>query len=275
VFGIFALLTSIALHEIHGRVAPVPDLKIAGTPAQILRGQAIASSLCGACHSPTGTLTGGRDLGKDLAVRIGHFTTSNLTPAGELRHWSDGQMFRAIRNSVDDTGRRLLIMSLTNVGRLSDEDIRAVIAYIRSLPAAGMPTPTPPDELNPLGIVLVALGQLPESHPISVDPIIAPPKGPTIEYGAYVLSYQDCRTCHGQSLGGGDPHGVGIVGPGLEMVQSWTPDQFMKTLRTGVDPAGHRLDGNRMPWQTLGKMDDDELEAVYQFVSRTARPDEP
>jgi hypothetical protein len=59
------------------------------------------------------------------------------------------------------------------------------------------------------------------------------------------------------------------------MVRSWTPEQFMKTLRTGVDPYGHQLDGNRMPWQALGQMDDDELEAVYQFVSKAARPDEP
>jgi hypothetical protein len=68
---------------------------------------------------------------------------------------------------------------------------------------------------------------------------------------------------------------MGFAGPGLEMVQSWTLKQFIRTMRSGVDPAGHKLDGNRMPWQMLGKMDNVELEAVYQFVSKTAQPSEP
>jgi hypothetical protein len=46
--------------------------------------------------------------------------SSNLPPAGQLSRWSDGEMFRAIRNSVDAEGRRLIVMSYTNASKLSD-----------------------------------------------------------------------------------------------------------------------------------------------------------
>ena len=61
---------------------------------------------------------------------VGSFVSANLTPAGRLRGWSDGEIFRAIRNSVDADGRWLMLMSYTNAGKLSDDDILAVIAYI-------------------------------------------------------------------------------------------------------------------------------------------------
>jgi mono/diheme cytochrome c family protein len=203
---------------------------------------------------------------------IGRFLAANLTPAGELKRWSDGQIFRAIRNSIDNQGRWLMIMSFTNASNLSDEDIRAVIAYIRSVPAAGRLTPSPPDQFNPLGIALLALGFLPGGHPVRVDSIEAPPKAATAEYGQYILSYQDCRACHGANLRGGVPsNAVTLVGPSLEIVRSWTPAQFIATLRTGVDPYGHELDSNRMPRRELGKMDNEELEAVYRYVSKSGQ----
>src|ERR1700737_1776526 len=65
------------------RSAPVPHLRIAGTREQILRGAALADSFCGACHSRSGPLTGGMDVGKELTVPVGSFVASNLTPAGD------------------------------------------------------------------------------------------------------------------------------------------------------------------------------------------------
>jgi hypothetical protein len=56
-----------------------------------------------------------------------------LTPAGPLKHWSDGEIVRAIRNGVDPDGHWLTMMSYTNAGKLSDDDTEAVIAYIRSV----------------------------------------------------------------------------------------------------------------------------------------------
>jgi cytochrome c553 len=130
---LICITAAVGFYELrHSRSVAVPELHVEGSVAQMRRGQAIADGFCGACHSRSGTLTGGEDIGKHLPVDLGSFISANLTAAGPLKDWSDGQIFRAIRNSVDAEGRRLVIMSLTNAGRLSDDDIRALIAYIRT-----------------------------------------------------------------------------------------------------------------------------------------------
>ena len=268
-----AILMAAGLSKSHARRAPVPNIKVATTSEQIRRGQAIASGFCGACHSSAGTMTGGRDLGEHLPAPLGHFIAANLTPAGPLSRWSDGQIFRAIRNGIDAAGRRLTIMSLTNASRLSDQHIQAVIAYLRSLPATGRPTPDPPDTLSPLGLILIGAGKMPAGHPVFTGAIMAPSKAATAEYGEYILSYQDCRSCHGADLQGGVPGQLGTIGPALAIVKDWKLGDFIATLRTGTDPNGYHLDGNKMPWRSIGKMDDEELSAIYAYLKRLPDPE--
>jgi mono/diheme cytochrome c family protein len=262
-----SVIMIVGLFKLHARSAPDPDLKVAGTPEQIQRGQAISDGFCSACHSKTGTLTGGLDIGEHFLIPIGIFVSSNLTPAGRLSRWSDGDIFRAVRNSVDGDGRWLIVMSYTNSGKLSDDDIRAVIAYIRSLPAAGKQTPNPPDHLNLLGVMMLGAGMLPQGKPVSTGIVTAPPKTPTLQYGEYILSYQDCRSCHGDKLTGGVPGQLGPLGPDLNLVKRWKLAEFITTMRTGVDPNGHEL-SKQMPWQPIGRMGDEELRAVYEYLTQ-------
>jgi mono/diheme cytochrome c family protein len=261
-----SVVAIVGLFKVHARSAPVPGLKVAGTPEQIRRGQEISNGFCSGCHSKTGTLTGGLDLAEDLPVPIGSFVSSNLTPAGRLSNWSDGDIFRAIRNGVDRDGRWLIMMSYSNSGKLSDDDTSAVIAYIRSLPAAGKPTGNPPDHLNLLGVMMLGAGMLPKGKPVSAGIITAPPKSPSLPYGEYILSYQDCRACHGEKLTGGVPGQLAPLGPDLNLVKGWKLEEFIVTMRTGVDPDGHQL-GKQMPWQPIGRMGDEELAAVYQYLT--------
>jgi mono/diheme cytochrome c family protein len=161
VVALISVFLIVGLFKLHARSAPAVALKIAGTPELIRRGQEISEGFCSGCHSKTGTLTGGNNIGEHLPVPVGSFVSSNLTPAGELRRWSDGEIFRAIRNGVDRDGRWLIIMSYTNARKLSDDDTSAVIAYLRSLPAAGKPTEDPPDRLNLLGVMVLGANMLP------------------------------------------------------------------------------------------------------------------
>jgi mono/diheme cytochrome c family protein len=259
-------LTAVGMIKQHSRSAPVPDIKVAATPELIARGKDIADGLCSGCHSKTGTLTGGVDLGTHLPVPVGSFVSSNLTAAGLLKNWSDGELFRAIRNGVDAEGRWLTMMTYVNAGQLSDDDTEAVIAYIRSLPAAGNQTPDPPDHLNLLGLAMLGAGVLPSGKPIVTGHVSAPLKGPTFQFGEYILSYQDCRECHGKDLSGGVPGQLGPLGPNLHLVKDWTLEGFIATMRTGVDPNGHEL-SEKMPWRPIGRMDDDELAAIYQYLT--------
>ena len=37
-------------------------------------------------------------------------------------------------------------------------------------------------------------------------------------------------------------------------------------MRTGVDPNGHEL-GKQMPWQPVGRVADEDLQAVYEYLT--------
>jgi len=251
------------------RTAPVPDLKVAGTPQQIQRGEHIANAFCTSCHSVSKELplTGGVDLGKDFPIPLGAFVSANLTPAGPLRDWSDGEIFRAIRNGVDRDSRELFVMSNFRGRNLSDDDLQALIAYLRSQPAVASEIVDPPDQPSILGFIMLGAGMLPSGQSSITAVITAPSKSPTAEYGKYILSYQDCRDCHGEDLLGGKKGQLSPVGPGLKLVKGWTQEQFITSLRTGVDPSGHELDPAKMPWKSIGRMDDDELTAIYLYLS--------
>jgi mono/diheme cytochrome c family protein len=125
-------------------------------------------------------------------------------------------------------------MSYTNAGKLSDDDIQALIAYIRSQPAAGQETVNPPDRLNLLGVIMLGAGMLPGGKPVFTGVITAPQKGPTVQYGEYVLSYQDCRECHGANLAGG----LAVADESLsDIPTNGLPAVDIRNWRTGVIPA--------------------------------------
>ena len=264
--SLISVIMLVGLIKLHARSAPASELKVAGRPEQIVRGRAISDGFCSGCHSKTATLTGGLDVAEDLPVPIGSFVASNLTPAGQLSRWSDGDIFRAIRNGVDKDGHWLIIMSYTNAGKLSDDDTMAVIAYLRSLSAAGKRTDNPPDHLNLLGIMMLGAGMLPEGKPVSTGVVTAPPRSHDLRYGEYNLSYQDCRACHGDKLTGGVPGQLAPLGPDLYLVKGWKFEEFVTTMRTGVDPNGHEL-GKQMPWRPIGRMGDEELRAIYEYLT--------
>lgn len=84
----------------------VTEIKVARSPEQVARG-ARYGAFCATCHSPNGKpplvgvnfLEGGPPFGTVYAP--------NLTPAGEIKDWSDGEIVRAIREGVHKSGRRV------------------------------------------------------------------------------------------------------------------------------------------------------------------------
>jgi mono/diheme cytochrome c family protein len=114
-----------------------------------------------------------------------------------------------------------------------------------------------------LTVVLIGAGVVEYEPKPVMEPVTAPPQVATAEYGRYMVSFSDCRDCHGQDLQGGKPPAP--VGPSLQVVKGWTQEQFVKTIRTGVDPSGHQLK-ETMPWKTYARMDDVELAAIYLYL---------
>lgn len=48
--------------------------------------------------------------------------------------------------------------------------------------------------------------------------------------------------------------------------ETWSDEQFVNTLRTGVTPYGRELNSEYMPWKYFGRMTDDELAAIRRYI---------
>ena len=221
---VFLMLTAVMARGMYRvytpRNTPVPDLQVRSTPERIARGQYLALTTCAACHARNGQLplTGGANLADDSGLPVGALYPANLTPAGDLPKWSDGQILRALREGIDRQGIPLVGMPAANLRNMSDEAAASIIAYLRSQPAAG--TKAPQHDTWPLGLLMAGAGIFDPSNPPVAGPITAPSRATDAAYGEYVVSFSDCRSCHGADLKGGQPPAP--QGPNLKIVSSWT-----------------------------------------------------
>ena len=254
---------------------PAPDLAVAGTPEQIARGEYLSNISCLGCHGsfpdgftgdPQPPLVGGVDMAAEEGLGIvGQLATVNLTPGGKLADYSDGEIFRALRHGLDSEGRRLGFMSLVAVGEFSDDDLEAVIAYMRSLPPATTDGPTG-DRLSYVGLLFYGAGMLPTPDP-RPDTIAAPPAGPSPDYGEYVATIGDCRGCHGPDMTGTPASALGPAVPNPRpIVKSMSVDQFHDMMRTGIRPGSSPFP-DTMPWRNASQMSDEDLTALYAYLT--------
>ena len=68
------------------------------------------------------------------------------------------------------------------------------------------------------------------------------------------------------NVNGGVPGQIGPLGPDLNLVKQWSLAEFITTMRTGIDLNGQEL-SEQMPWRPLGRMHDEELAAVYEYLT--------
>jgi len=123
-------------------VANVPD------PPEndpVARGRYLAGPVghCIECHTPMGeggrhdwsrTGAGGRPFNGPWGTSV----AANITPnrARGLGDWTDEQIIRAITRGISADGRRLFPpMGYAYYARMSERDLRDLVAYLRSLPA--------------------------------------------------------------------------------------------------------------------------------------------
>ena len=252
------------------------DIKVAGTPAQIARGQQLAH-ICAGCHSPNGqpVLSGVDFVSTFGFLPVGTFYAPNLTPSGNIKDWTDGEVIRAIREGVHKNGRSLLIMPAENFRNMGDEDVQAVVAYLRSQPPTGGPTPE--NQWNVVGAIFTNLSDFRTAQQ-PVANVTAPQPG-TPEYGRYLVSIIGCADCHGKGLVGRVDNGQPgpPAGPNLtKIVPTWTEEQFMTFFNTGKRPDGSPVPDEtlangvkrpRMPWDEVrGATTDAELHDLYTYL---------
>ena len=256
-----ALLTARG-HTILSTAVPnaAPDWKVAGTSEQIARGQKL-SVACAQCHSTTGDLPlDGGTVNLFGGGPMGSLYAPNLTPAGGLADWSDGQIVRALREGVDDQNLSLVIMPSMFYHVLSDEDAQAVVAYLRSQPTVEHEVPE--RGLAWMAEALVGAGAIQTSvQPAIIAPQSAPPPGPTAEYGQYLVNVFACGSCHSPSLAGKKP-GQGPAGSNLtQLIPPMQQAVFIKLMRNGKEQV------SGMPYQKISSVTSDEdLTAIYQYL---------
>ncbi|MCC6300176.1 MAG: c-type cytochrome [Anaerolineales bacterium] len=255
---------------------PAPDLTVEATPEQIARGEYLVNIACVGCHSPVGEngrptgehpLSGGWNIAESEGFGfIGDMIAENLTPGGKLKDYTDGELFRVLRYSIDKQGRELGMMSFLPYRELSNEDTEAIIAYLRSLPPVPNAGPTG-DNMNFLGGVMAGAGLFGEAPPPAPAIVIAPPAGANPEYGKYVATFGECRGCHGPDMTGSPATSVSpaIINP-RPLVSSVTLEEFIKMMRTGIRP-GNKPFPETMPYQNAAKMTDDDLAALYAYLT--------
>jgi mono/diheme cytochrome c family protein len=270
---------------------PFPDVTASADSVVIARGHYVVRNVanCAQCHGDTTQVAAalaGADVplsgGFTWKIPPGEFHARNLTPDGEtgIGQFTDGQIARALRFGVGHDGRALLpFMELQG---LSDEDLVAVVSYLRSQPAVHNLVPA--HRYSLLGNVVKATVLANPVGP-SATPPKATPQGRSIENGRYLVeSVGLCWACHTQR----DMKTGALAGPrfggasGLEEpsdpLHLWAPPNITSDSTTGrlaqltEDEfvarfhAGRILPGSPMPWQGFQRMDEADLRAMYLYL---------
>ncbi|TAH53693.1 MAG: c-type cytochrome [Chloroflexota bacterium] len=260
-----ALVGTMRLNQNFNASNPVSNVTIQATPEQLAFGAKYAK-FCAGCHSGNQQLPlSGNNFGAEIPIPFGTLYAPNLTPAGNIKDWTDGEVIRAIREGVHKSGRALIIMPSNEFHALSDEDVQGLVAYLRSQPA--VEPNTPPTSMNVIGALLLgATGGL-TRQPAITQPAPKPAVAVNAEYGKYVSEILVCRACHGEKLTGGAGFD-GSPAPNLtEVIPQWTEEQFLTAFRTGALPGGAMLDNAKMPYKEFSEFaTDTDLKALYLYL---------
>jgi mono/diheme cytochrome c family protein len=246
---------------------PAHPIAVRTDSATIARGAHLATIRgCTDCH---GANLRGNVMLDDPAV--GRIAGPNLTAGGRGRDLTDADWERAVRHGVRRDGSALAVMPANEFNVFTDEDLAAIVAYARSLPAD--PNVAPATSPGPVLRALHAAGEVPLLPAKAIDHA-APHAAtiavePTVAYGQYIAV--GCQGCHNPSFSGGKIPGTppdwkpsaNITPAGIG---HYSEADFITALRTGRRPDGSAIDP-QMPIATMtSKMTDTELRAMYAYL---------
>ena len=160
---------------------------------------------------------------------------SNLTR--ELPKYSDAEIEKLLRTGVPRDGRVLYGMPSEIFQHLSDADMKALIAELRTLKPGGKPTQPPKPweadakELMAKGVIKPATVFVSETKDVYPADL-----GADRALGRYITSVT-CAECHGPKLEG-DPSGKP---PNLVVAGGYTREQFETLMTKGVAANGRKL----------------------------------
>lgn len=295
ILGVACLLSYVKF--VLPNVDPAPDITVELTPERIERGKYLANhvTVCIDCHSSRdwtkysgppieGTFGKGGELFDQKFQFPGAYYSRNITPFN-LKDWSDGEIYRAITVGVNKHGKALFpVMPFKYYGRLADEDVKSIIAYIRTLPEINN---TPPESVSdfPMNFIINTLPQKQEQMEL-------PSKANKLEYGKYMVNASGCIECHtpvndkaefleGKEFSGGRtfpfPDGSVVrsanITPDEETgIGGWSSEKFVYTFKSKLDSTYTSMRirpgeyNTIMPWMMYAGMEQEDLEAIFVYL---------
>jgi mono/diheme cytochrome c family protein len=283
------------------KIAAATDMKIESSPQRLERGKYLVTHVVGCigCHSERnfsllagpitpGTEGKGGELFDESLGFPGSFYSKNITPAA-IGNWTDGELFRAITSGVNKDGEALFpLMPYLHFGKMDEEDINSVIAYIRTLKPVTNEVPKSKAKF-PMSLIMRTIPAAPDFQK-------RPDKSNTIKYGEYLVNASSCIDCHSQAVKGKIKEGMEYAG-GFEFqfkngyvvrsanitpdeetgIGKWTKEIFIAKFKSFDKPYETNppvKDGEfntYMPWTYFGGMTTEDLGAIYDFL-RTLKP---
>ena len=272
--------------------APYPDIKASTDSAVIARGKEIVfgPAHCADCHARGSNIDSLLALGREVPliggykfelplgeIYIPNITPDSLTGIGRI---TDAEIARLLRYGVFPNGKAAFdFMPFHN---MSDEDLAAVISYLRN--QQPVYNKVPENDLNTLGKVLTAFVVKPVGPDREVPKAVK--RDTSAAYGGYLaISVANCHGCHtlrdmtggyiGEPFAGGGPIGEpgfpSYTPPNLtpdssSRIFGWSQQNFIDRFR-----MGRVFQYSHMPWESFGRMSDDDLKAIYNFL-QTVKP---
>lgn len=283
------------------KVDPATNLKVEATPERIARGKYLANhvNVCMDCHSirdwskysgplKEGTLGMGGDRFDETMGFPGVYFARNITPAG-ISAYTDGELYRLITTGVDRNGRAMFpVMPYPYYSKMDPEDIKSIIAYIRSIPPIKNEVQDSKSNF-PMNFILNTI-------PKNAEPQKLPSKSDKVAYGSYLVNAAGCVECHtqvdkGQIIeelkfsGGRDfqfPDGSVLrtsnITPDNETgIGKWTEQEFIRKFKAYAD-SGYVVPNvapgefnTIMPWTMYAGMTEEDLASIYAYL-RTIPP---
>ncbi len=284
VLAVAVIALAVWFYGVLPRVAPPRDVKAPATPEALARGEYLATVLgCAGCHSeidealPGDQIKAGRLFsGRVFPVMPGlpaALVAANLTPDPEtgVGSWTDGELMRAIREGIGRDGRALFpMMNYPSFSRLPDDDVLAIIAYIRH--AAPIRNALPRTTVDfPVSMFIRGVPRPVEG---------SPPALPTepLARGQALLKLMSCGDCHTPMERGAPVEGMEYAGgtcfdlaPGricapnitshpASGIGAMTDEDLTRVFREGKGKDGRSL--WLMPWSFTQKLTEDDLRAL-------------
>lgn len=199
--------------------------------------------------------------------RIARLVAPNV-PA-KLATLTDAEFAGFLRSGVRKDGTSPFVMPPPGFYHISDYDIGALIAFIRSLPVTDDSLPANTYRLiGRLGVVLGQFRTAVAEIDTTLERVGDDPAWATVRQGEY-LARMICTECHGLRLTGDSVDAGGSAAtPSLAGTAGYSPEEFTRLLRTGTPRETTTRLGlmAEVAKGSLTHLTDAEITAIYWYL---------